>query len=165
MIREALMGAVLAALSFLPAYAEEQSVAELMVDDHKAVIATVEPVHELMARARIGGTITELTVKEGEHVAADDRVAIVLDQKLLLQMQALASRIQAQQAERDQAQLDLGRAQELRQRGAGTQVALDQAKPGSTSPSGRRRRCAPIARSSSSRPPRARCSPRARAAS
>jgi RND family efflux transporter MFP subunit len=128
MIREALMGAVLAALSFLPAYAEEQSVAELMVDDHKAVIATVEPVHELMARARIGGTITELTVKEGEHVAADDRVAIVLDQKLLLQMQALASRIQAQQAERDQAQLDLGRAQELRRSGAGTQVALDQAK-------------------------------------
>lgn len=128
MIRVPLTSAVLLVLSSLPGYAGEQAVAERMVDDRKAVIATVEPVHELTARARIGGTITELTVKEGDHAAASDRVAIVVDQKLLLQMQALASRIEAQQAERDQAQLDLGRAQELRRSGAGTQVALDQAK-------------------------------------
>ncbi len=128
MIRVPLTSAVLLALSFLPGYAGERTVAERMVDDRKAVIATVEPVHELTARARIGGTITELTVKEGDHVTARDRVAVVVDQKLLLQMQALASRIEAQQAARDQAQLDLGRAQELRRSGAGTQVALDQAK-------------------------------------
>jgi RND family efflux transporter MFP subunit len=127
-IRAALASGLLLALSLLPAFAEQQTVAERIVDDRKAVIATVEPVHELTARSRIGGTITSLTVKEGDEVAASDRIAIVVDQKLLLQMQALAARIQAQSAERDQAQIDLARAQELRQRGAGTQVALDQAK-------------------------------------
>jgi multidrug efflux pump subunit AcrA (membrane-fusion protein) len=52
----------------------------------------------------------------------------VVDQKLALQMQALQSRIQAQQAERDQAQIDFSRASELRRTGTGTQVALDQAR-------------------------------------
>jgi RND family efflux transporter MFP subunit len=98
------------------------------VDDRKAVIATVEPVHELVARTRIGGTITTLTIKEGDRVAAGDRVALVVDPKLALQMQALQSRIQAQESERDQARIDFGRAQELRRTGAGTQAALDQAR-------------------------------------
>ena len=74
------------------------------VDDRKAVIATVEPVHQLVARARIGGTIASLKVKEGDTVAAGAEIAMVADQKLALQMQALDSRIQSQQAQRDQAQ-------------------------------------------------------------
>lgn len=110
------------------AVAEDATVTRRSVEDRKAVIATVEPVHELVARARIGGTITTLSVKEGDRVAAGDRIALVVDQKLALQMQALQSRIQAQQAERDQAQIDFSRASELRRTGAGTQMALDQAK-------------------------------------
>ncbi len=128
MTRIALASFALLALSCLPAAAQRYTVAQRTVDDRKAVIATVEPVHELMARARIGGTITSLTVREGDHVADGARIALVVDQKLLLQMQALASRIRAQEAERDQARLDLARAQDLRRSGAGTQVALDQAK-------------------------------------
>lgn len=112
----------------LPAFAQDVAVAQRMVDDRKAVIATVEPVHEVLARARIGGTITSLTVKEGDQVSTGDRVAVVADQKLLLQMQALASRIQAQQAERDQAQIDFNRAQELRRSGVASQSQLDQAR-------------------------------------
>ena len=112
----------------LPAFAQDVAVAQRMVDDRKAVIATVEPVHEVLARARIGGTITSLTVKEGDQVSTGDRVAVVVDQKLLLQMQALASRIQAQQAERDQAQIDFNRAQELRRSGVASQSQLDQAR-------------------------------------
>jgi multidrug efflux system membrane fusion protein len=108
--------------------AEQAVVARRQVDDRKAVIATVEPVHELLARARLGGTIAALVVKEGDRVAAGDRIALVVDQKLALQMQALQSRIRAQQAERDQAQIDFGRASELRRSGTGTQVALDLAK-------------------------------------
>jgi membrane fusion protein, multidrug efflux system len=127
-IRAALAGLLLPAIAALPAGAGEHTVAARLVADQKAVIATVEPVHELIARARIGGTITTLAVREGDQVVAGDRVAIVVDQKLLFQTEALDSRIRAQQAERDQAQLDLTRAQELRRSGAGTQVALDQAK-------------------------------------
>ena len=41
--------------------------------DEKAVIGTVEPVHELAARARIGGTIASLTVKEGQEVPSGGR--------------------------------------------------------------------------------------------
>lgn len=119
---------VLLAASSLPAFTQDVAVARRMIDDRKAVIATVEPVHEVLARARIGGTIASLTVKEGDQVTAGDRVAVVVDPKLLLQMQALASRIQAQQAERDQAQIDFNRAQELRRSGVASQSQLDQAK-------------------------------------
>ncbi len=128
MIRAAIpILAMLVAFAF-PASAEEQTVARRLVDDRKAVIATVEPVHELLARARIGGTIATLAVKEGDRVTAGNRVAVVADQKLLLQMQALQSRIQAQQAERDQAQIDFNRAQQLRGSGAVSQAQFEQAR-------------------------------------
>jgi len=45
-----------------------------------------------------------------------------------LQMRALASRIEAQQAQRDQAQIDFTRAQDLRGRGVASQSQLDQAR-------------------------------------
>ena len=113
--------------SAFPALAD-QIVKREQVDDRKAVIATVEPVHELQARARIGGTITALAVKEGDLVAAGDRIAVVADQKLVLQMQALQARIQAQQAERDQAQIEFGRMQQLRGSGTISQAQFDQAR-------------------------------------
>ena len=128
MTRAALLSLALLTISFGASLAQETTAAQRMVDDRKAVIATVEPVHELIARARIGGTITTLSIKEGDQVAAGDRVAVVVDQKLLLQMQAVASRIQAQQAERDQAQIDLQRTQELRRFGVASQSQFDQAK-------------------------------------
>lgn len=127
MIRSLLALVILAAAT-TPTLAAETTVTRRAVEDRKAVIATVEPVHELLARARIGGTVTMLGIKEGDRVAAGDRLAVVADQKLALQMQALQSRIQGQQAERDQAQIDFGRAQELRRAGVGTQAALDQAR-------------------------------------
>lgn len=98
------------------------------IDDRKAVIATVEPVRQLVARARIGGTVAQLRVREGDVVVAGQEIARVVDQKLSLQMQALDSRIKSQQAARDKAQLDFDRASELMRRGVSTQAQLDQAK-------------------------------------
>jgi len=98
------------------------------VADRKAVVATVEPVHQLVARARIGGTIASLAIKEGDVVAAGAEIAVVADQKLALQMQALDSRIASQQSQRDQAKADFDRVAELQRRGVSTQTQLDQAR-------------------------------------
>ena len=98
------------------------------VVDRKAVIATVEPAHQLVARARIGGTIASLAVKEGDTVAAGAQIALVADEKLALQMQALDARIASQQSQRDQAKTDHDRIAELARRGVSTQTQLDQAK-------------------------------------
>ncbi len=96
--------------------------------DEKAIVATVEPAHELTARARIGGTIASLSVKEGDRVAAGQEIAVVADEKLVLQRQALDSRIQSQQSQRDKAKSDYDRAVELQKRGVGTQVQVDATK-------------------------------------
>jgi membrane fusion protein, multidrug efflux system len=109
-------------------FAQDQTVKLSAVDDRKAVIATVEPVHEFPARARIPGTVTALTVKEGDFVKEGDRTAVVVDQKLRLQMEALQSRIQAQEADLEQARLDLGRLQKLRGTGAVSEKEFDQAR-------------------------------------
>ncbi|KAF2991834.1 efflux RND transporter periplasmic adaptor subunit [Methylocystis sp. MJC1] len=110
------------------AWAGETAVRLAPIDDMKAVVASVEPAHQLMARARIGGTVTTLKIKEGDTVAAGAEIALVADQKLFLQMQSLDQRIRAQQAQRDKAQSDFDRAQELLRRGTSTKVMFDQAK-------------------------------------
>lgn len=127
MIRNAATALLLMAGLLQPA-AAQQAVTRQQVDDRKAVIATVEPVRELLARARIGGTIAALAVREGDQVAAGDRLALVVDPKLALQIQALDSRMQAQSAAREQAQIDLGRMQQLRTSGTVSQAQLDQAR-------------------------------------
>lgn len=126
MIRKTAAALLLAGL--LQPAAAQQAVTRQQVDDRKAVIATVEPVRELLARARIGGTIVALTVREGDQVAAGDRIALVVDPKLALQIQALESRIQAQISAREQAQIDLNRIEQLRASGTVSQSQLDQAR-------------------------------------
>ncbi|PPD46495.1 MAG: efflux transporter periplasmic adaptor subunit [Methylocystis sp.] len=121
---------LLLAASAAPAAAGEVTVHVAPVDDMKAVVASVEPAHQLVARARIGGTVTTLKIKEGDTVAAGAEVAAIADQKLFLQMQALDQRIRSQQAQRDKAQADFDRAQELLRRGVTTKVMHDQAKTG-----------------------------------
>lgn len=127
MIRNTVAALLLLAGVLQPA-AAQQAVTRQQVDDRKAVIATVEPVRELRARARIGGTIVALAVREGDQVAAGDRIALVVDPKLALQIQALESRIQAQSAAREQAQIDFNRMQQLRASGTVPQAQLDQAR-------------------------------------
>lgn len=110
------------------AHAGETTVRLTPVDDTKAVIASVEPAHQLIARARIGGTVTALKIKEGDVVTAGAEVATIADQKLFLQMQGQDQRIRSQQAQRDKAKADFDRAQELLRRGVTTKVMFDQAK-------------------------------------
>jgi multidrug efflux system membrane fusion protein len=101
---------------------------ETEIPDRKAVIATVEPVRQLVARARLGGTIVALSIKEGDDVKPGAVVAQVADAKLALQMQALDSRIASQKSTRDQAKTDFDRIAELASRGVSTQTQREQAK-------------------------------------
>ena len=115
-------------LAASPAVADPLVVRETEIADRKAVIATVEPVHQLVARARIGGTIAALSIKEGDDVTASAVVAQVADAKLALQMQALDSRIASLKSQRDQAKTDFDRIADLARRGVSTQTQADQAK-------------------------------------
>lgn len=98
------------------------------ITDTKAVIASVEPMRQLVARARIGGTISSLNIKEGDTVTAGQDLARVADQKLILQMQALDSRIQSVQAQRNLSKIEFDRVTELQKRGVSTLTQLDQAR-------------------------------------
>jgi membrane fusion protein, multidrug efflux system len=107
---------------------EAVTVKKQTIDDRKAVIATVQTSRLLLARARIGGTVGDLTVKEGTEVKAGDRIALVGDPKLIFQLKALEARIDSQRAGLDQARITLERTTELRKSGVAAQAALDDAR-------------------------------------
>ncbi len=121
--------ALIPALLFAaPVLAAEVVVTPEEIDDRKAVVATVEPVRQLVARARIGGTVASLKVREGDVVQAGQQIAVVADQKLALQLEAIEQRIRSQEAQRDQAKVDFDRVQELQSRGVSSQAQLDQVR-------------------------------------
>ena len=113
--------------AFGPVLAGDVTVSPRMVDDLKAVIATVEPLHQLTARARIGGTVIKLTIKEGDRVDAGNVVAVVVDQKFALQLDALDARILSATAQQKQAQTDFDRLSSLGKSGAVSRAQVDQA--------------------------------------
>lgn len=126
MIRHAAAIAFLAAT--LPAAAAEPlTVASRPVEDLKAVFATVESVRQIKARARIGGTLIGLSVREGDRVAEGQVIATVGDPKLTLQIAAIDARLRSLQAQETLAEAELGRARQLRASGTGSQQRLDDA--------------------------------------
>ena len=69
--------ALAASTSF--AGAETLTVAPRTVADEKAVFATVESISVVPARGRIGGTIVQLNVKEGDSVTRGQAIAVIAD--------------------------------------------------------------------------------------
>lgn len=123
----ALAVATMAAVSAAGA-AETLTVQPVRVADEKVVFATVESVSMLPARARIGGTVAELTVKEGDRVEGGQTVATIGDEKLLLQMKSLDAQIAGLEAQLVQAQTDLARAEGLFEKGTIPRTRLDEAR-------------------------------------
>ncbi len=122
--------AVFAAFS-LPAglvRAETLTVALHPVADEKAVFATVESISVVPARGRIGGTVAQLNVREGDRVTAGQAIATIGDEKLVLQMKSLDAQIEALQAQANQAQIDFTRIEGLVERGTLPRVKLDEAR-------------------------------------
>lgn len=99
-----------------------------LVEDQKAVFATVESVDVVTARARIGGTVVELLVDEGSPVTAGQKIARVVDQKLALQAKSINARTQSAASQRDLAKSALARQEKLFQTGAIPKARLDEAR-------------------------------------
>ncbi len=116
-------------LFVFPADAETlHTVAVRSIVDQKAVFATVESPNVVPARARIGGTVIALAVRDGDAVTPGQTIAVIGDDKLALQLGALDAQIAGLRAQLAQAQIDLGRADALAQKGAGSKATLDQAR-------------------------------------
>ena len=92
------------------------------------MFATVESTDVVSARARIGGTIVSLNVKEGDVVQAGQVIAVVGDQKLALQVKTLDSQIAGLVSQSEKAAADLKRIQSLIGSGAVSKSTLDTAK-------------------------------------
>jgi len=121
-----LTGALIAGLSTASAHAQTLAVATRPVADEKAVFATVESVSVVPARSRIGGTIVQLGVREGDRVMRGQAIAAVGDEKLVLQMKSLDAQIEALQAQANQAKIDFDRTEGLVERGTLPRVKLDE---------------------------------------
>ncbi len=102
-------------------------VAQSQISDEKAVFATIESANVVPARARIGGTILELKVRQGDHVDEGQVIADVGDQKLALQINSYTAQVQAAQAQVAQAKVEYDRAQRLLAPGAISRNMYDQA--------------------------------------
>lgn len=122
---------LIAALLVLPAsnsLAETFTITPQTVSDDKAVFATVESRNVEPARARIGGTVAALAVKQGDEVSEGQVVATVADEKLLLQIKSLDAQIAGLDAQLAQAQADLNRAEDLFSKGTIPKTRLDEAR-------------------------------------
>jgi RND family efflux transporter MFP subunit len=92
----------------------------------KAVFAQVQSREVIAARARLGGTIVSLAVEEGSAVKAGDVLAVVVDDKLALQLGAVDAKSKALQAELDNAKTELARATKLVKTGVAPKNRVDQ---------------------------------------
>jgi RND family efflux transporter MFP subunit len=110
------------------AFAETLTLAPQTISDDKAVFATVESKNVEPARARIGGTVAELVVRQGDEVKEGQVIATVGDEKLALQLKSLDAQIAGLDAQLQQAQTDLSRAEDLFGKGTVPKTTLDQAR-------------------------------------
>lgn len=108
--------------------AGEFLVQPMMVAEMKAVFGRVESRIVVPGRARIGGVVQEVRVSEGDHVTKGEVLALVVDDKLALQLRAADARLEALNSQLANARLELERAEQLRASGTGTQTRVDQAR-------------------------------------
>jgi RND family efflux transporter MFP subunit len=121
-----LVGAFTSILTLTAASAAEMTVEAVDRPDVKAVFGQVQSRDVVPARARIGGTIVELSIEEGSPVEAGDVVAVVVDDKLALQLDAIDARLKALNAELNNAQTELDRAKKLLETGVVPKSRVDQ---------------------------------------
>ncbi|MFN3549707.1 MAG: efflux RND transporter periplasmic adaptor subunit [Mesorhizobium sp.] len=123
-MRLALLTAALFATA--PAVAGSLTVESTAITEYKAVYGRVEARDLVPARARIGGTVVELLVTEGDEVKAGERIATVRDDKIEFQIASYDAQLRALEAQLARAQAELERGQSLVDKGIATAQRLDQ---------------------------------------
>ena len=101
------------------------TVQEVTAPDYKSVAAVLTNRDTGDARARIGGTLQQVRVREGAEVRRDQLLAVIVDQRLALEAQAGSAGVGAAEAVAEQARGDLRRAQYLFERGVYAQARMD----------------------------------------
>ncbi|RCW25875.1 RND family efflux transporter MFP subunit [Ciceribacter lividus] len=107
------------------AAAETLRVQPVTIPEWKAVYGRVEARDSVPARARIGGTVVDLKVTEGDSVSTGDVIATVRDDKIEFQIAAIDAQLLGLKASLDNAQAELARGEELIKRGVTTAQRLD----------------------------------------
>lgn len=120
--------AAMAAFAPLRSGAEDFVVQPLTIPEMKAVFGQVESRIVAPARARINGIVREVRVQEGDQVREGEVIALIVDDKLALQLNAADARIEALNSQLQNARVMLERAQQLRASGTGSQASLDTAR-------------------------------------
>ena len=110
-----------------PAEAAEFVVTTSTIVEMKAVFGQVESRTVVPARARIGGTVREIRISEGSEVKEREIIAVVVDDKIALELRAAVSKINALKSQLANARTELERAQQLLSRGVTAQSRLDTA--------------------------------------
>lgn len=111
-----------------PISGDQLLVREQSVPDFKPVAATITSRDLAEARARIGGILVSLTVKEGDTVRRGQLIGRVADQRIGLETQAYAAQAAAAAAESVRSQAELVRIKDLYDHGVYAQARLDQAE-------------------------------------
>jgi RND family efflux transporter MFP subunit len=117
---------LLALLTHAPAaLADTVTLTPTLTVEWKAVYGRIEARDRVPARARIGGTVVELTVGEGDVVTAGQPIATIQDDKLGFQISALESQKAALSAQLGNAEAELARGEQLLEQGVSTVQRLD----------------------------------------
>ena len=124
-MKRMIIGFVFGLLPFA-ALAETQIVLEpSAVTEWKAVYGRIEARDRVPARARIGGTLVQLSVTEGDLVEAEQPLARIVDEKLSFQLGAIDAQIQSLKSQLENARTELKRGEDLLSRGVTTVQRLD----------------------------------------
>jgi RND family efflux transporter MFP subunit len=120
-----------------PPVAGERYLVKLQpVPELKPVAATVTSRDSAEARARIGGTLIRLLVKEGDPVRRGQVIAVVSDPRIGLQTRAYDAQLASAQAQSANAAAELSRTEDLYQRGVYAKARLDQVQASAKSAAG-----------------------------
>lgn len=112
-------------LPHVAAAADETVLTRTTITEWKAVFGKIEARDNVPARSRIGGTLVEVNISEGDDVAQGQQIGTIYDAKLALQLESVEADINALRSQLENAETELTRGEDLLSRGVTTVQRLD----------------------------------------